>query len=114
MNWKGYASLIGFLKGGVETLVTDSEPLPVILLAAELTERMLNARPAPGYQLWHDVPDASFTYVLEAPAAAGATDTGFRGIRVTKDADGNPLGKVEVNTGGTLTFNNRTSDPGWS
>lgn len=81
---------------------------------AELTSRMRNAHPAAGYRLWHDTANALHIYVMEAPAAATAASTGFRGIRVTKDADGNPLGKVEVNPGGTLTFNNRTSDGGWS
>jgi hypothetical protein len=81
---------------------------------AELTARMLAKLPATGYRLWFDTANASHIYILEAPAANGAGTVGFLGIRVTKDADGNPLGKVQVNTSATLTFDNRTSDPGWA
>lgn len=72
------------------------------------------SRPAPGYALWLDTANTSFIYILEATFATAASGTGFRGVRITKDSSGNPLGKVEVNTGGTLTFNNRTTDGGWA
>lgn len=81
---------------------------------ADLTARMLEKKPSSGYALWFDTADISYIYTLEAPVATAAGDTGFRGIRVTINAAGYPVGKVQVNTGGTLTWNNRTSDGGWT
>lgn len=79
-----------------------------------LTERLMAKAPATDYALWLDTEDASYLYILEAPVATLASETGFRGIRITVSASGNPVGKVEINTAGTLTFDNRTTDLGWS
>lgn len=62
---------------------------------ATLTARMFQRAPAEGYSLWLDTADATYIYIAEAPTAATGSQTTFRGIRVTKDASGNPLGKVE-------------------
>lgn len=85
-------------------------------LASHLTHRLMPPKPEPtdGYTVWMDTEDATHIYVLEAPAAANAGDTGFRGIRLPKSAGGGVVGKCEVNTSSTLTFVNRVSDPGWS
>lgn len=79
-----------------------------------LTERLLAKAPAAGYALWLDTADAAHTYILEAPAATGAGSTGFRGVRIPLDSAGNMVGKVQVNTSATLTFDNRTTDGGWA
>lgn len=78
-----------------------------------LTERLMAKAPASGYALWLDTENANYLYILEAPSATLASATGFRGIRITMSVLGNPVGKVEVNTGATLTFDNRTTDGGW-
>lgn len=78
-----------------------------------LTYRMKNFDSADGYNIWLDTDDVSYIYILEAPEAATSGDTGFRGIRVDKSLTG-LVGKVETNTAGTLTFDNRTTDTGWA
>lgn len=79
-----------------------------------LTERMFARAPVAGYSMWFDTADTSYIYSLEAPSGVAAGSTGFRGIRTPKDALGNPVGKVQINTAGTLTFTNRTTDAGWA
>lgn len=64
-----------------------------------LAERMFARAPQSGYSLWLDTADATYIYIAEAPTADDGTATTFQGIRVTKDASGNPLGKVQTATG---------------
>lgn len=64
-----------------------------------LTERMLARAPSSGYSLFVDTADVAYIYVAEAPTADEPTVTSARGIRVIKDATGNPLGKVQIATG---------------
>lgn len=85
-----------------------------VTLSHNLTTRMLAKEPQNGYSLWMDTGDINFIYILEAPSATGAGATGFQGIRMTKSATGSLVGKIQINTSATLTFNNRTTDPGWS
>lgn len=94
--------------------VSAANPMPTYLVGGELTARMKAFQPQAGWRIWLDTANASHIYVLEALASKVATDTGFQGIRVPKDADGNPLGKVQVNTSATLSFSTRTTDGGWS
>ena len=61
-----------------------------------LTERMFAKAPVTGYALWLDTANVTHIYLAEAPVAADGTAATFRGIRVTKDATGNPLGKVQT------------------
>lgn len=74
-----------------------------------LVERMGVRAPASGYHLWLDVTSsaATYIYVCEAPDGAIATDNTFRGIRITLDASGNPLGAVQTCVG--FVWNNRAS-----
>lgn len=85
-----------------------------VAFVRNLTDRMQAKSPADGYRLWFDTEDASHLYLLEAPAGTASNATGFRGIRITLGASGAPLGAVEVNKAGTLTFDNRTTDTGWA
>lgn len=110
----GTFSLISLVKRLLQRFNSGIVVGTVEITATELVTRMLNKLLAVGYLPWLDTNNASFLYVLEAPAAAVATDTGFRGIRITKDGSGFPVGKVQVNSGGTLTFNNRSTDGGWA
>lgn len=108
-----------FIGAGTDAAVlavvpADTDAGLVARLARSLTERMFAKAPAAGYSIWLDTADVSFIYTLEAPDAAAAGSTGFRGVRVTKDTLGNPVGKVQQNTAGTLTFTNRASDTGWA
>lgn len=65
-----------------------------------LTERMFARAPQTGWSIWLDTADATNIYIAEAVSAETAgTATTFQGIRVQKDALGNPLGKVQVATG---------------
>lgn len=66
-----------------------------------LTERMSARAPASGYHLWLDVLSSSSTYiyVAEAPDGTASNTTGFRGIRLAVDSNGNPLGAVQTATG---------------
>lgn len=109
---------VGNFPGTQNVNVTNStaDPVNVTVVGSEaqLTERMLAKAPASGYALWFDTADNSYLYTLEAPTDKTSSQTGFRGVRVTLDADGNPVGKVESNTAGTLTFDNRKTDGGWS
>jgi hypothetical protein len=79
-----------------------------------LCARMVSKTPAIGYTLWFDTADLGHIYTLEAPLNTAAGVTGFRGIRVTINSAGYPVGKVQVNSGGTLTWDNRTTDGGWT
>lgn len=72
-----------------------------------LTERMMNRAPADGYSLWLDVADPAYIYVAEAPTASTGASTNFRGVRIPKDAAGNPLGKVE--TSGAFIWDTRSN-----
>lgn len=77
-----------------------------------LTERMFAKAPQTGYSVWFDTADATYIYIAEAPSTETAgTGTTFQGIRVQKDASGNPLGKVQTATG--FAWNSRSS-AGWS
>ena len=101
----------------LETLHDDLVALDVKVQALRdrnLAERMMAKAPADDYRLWLDMSDANHLYILEAPSSNAAGDVGFRGVRVSLDADGNPVGIVEENTGGSLTFSNRTTDENWS
>lgn len=82
------------------------------LVAHTLASRMKANQPDVGYSIWLDLADTDYLYVLEAPDAAVAANTGFRGTRVPKTVTG-IVGKQQVNLGGTLTFNNRKTDGGW-
>ncbi len=86
---------------------------PPLVGPSNLIARMRANSPALGYTLWYDTEDTDFIYTLEAPLGAAASDTTFRGIRVTLNDDGNPLGAVQYNIGGTLSFDNRKTDGGW-
>lgn len=68
----------------------------VIKTARSLTERMFARAPQDGYSLWLDTADLTHIYIAEAPTTALGDALSFQGIRVTKDATGNPLGKVEI------------------
>ncbi len=94
--------------------VKDSTPLPIKFSdAAELTERMRNDRPATGYRIWVEIDDPNHFYTLEAPAGSATGDAVFRGIRVAKSVSGSPSGEIQVNAGGTLSWDNKTTDGGW-
>lgn len=81
---------------------------------AELTERMRNDRPATGYRIWVEIDDLNHFYTLEAPAGSSTGDAVFRGIRVAKSVSGSPSGEIQVNAGGTLSWDNKTTDGGWA
>lgn len=72
-----------------------------------LTERMFAKAPASGKSLFLDTADLNYIYVAEAPTGDAATITSAQGIRVTKDATGNPLGKVQIATG--FAWNSRST-----
>lgn len=99
---------------GTLTLVDSSGLRVAVTDLRGLTERMAARAPAPGYSLWVDTGDPSYIYVMEAPVGTLTTGTGFRGVRYTLNASGNPVGAVQSNTGVTLTFSNRTTDAGWA
>lgn len=89
--------------------------LPVgVSLTRTLTERMLAKQPASDtHRLWFDVADPSFIYTAEALAGSNpANDAVWRGIRVTLDADGTPVGAVQVGDG--FKWNDRSSFGGWA
>lgn len=83
----------------VKALITDLRGL---------TERMFARAPQSGWSLWLDTADATYIYIAEAVSSetAGSAAT-FQGIRVTKDATGSPLGKVQVATG--FAWNTRSA-----
>lgn len=86
------------------TPLTDTQlrSTPVVTQAIEtrsLTERMFAKAPAAGKALFLDTADLNFIYIAEAPTGDLLTATSAQGIQVTKDATGNPLGKVKVATG---------------
>lgn len=98
-----------------EILAKLDEILTELQLQTPTLEARMYARSAQeGYSLWPDTGNSDYLYVLEAPTANGAGDTGFQGIRIPLNSDGAPEGKTELNTGGTLTWNNRTTDGNWS
>jgi hypothetical protein len=82
-----------------------------VTVARTLTERMFARAPYSGYSLWLDTADATYIYISEAPTAAVSGDAAFRGVRVQKDALGNPLGKVQVAEG--FAWDSRSS-VGWA
>ena len=83
-----------------------------VTMARELTERMFAKAPVAGYNLWFDTADAAHLYTAEAPSGADpAMDTTWRGIRITLDANGNPVGEVQQAT--DFNWNARTT-AGWT
>lgn len=73
-----------------------------------MVERMFAKAPQSGYNMWFDTADATYIYIAEAPVAANpASDATYQGIRVTKDANGNPLGEVQQAT--AFVWNNRSA-----
>ena len=60
-----------------------------------LCERMFAKAPAAGKSLYLDTADVTYIYIVEFPVG---TATGGQGIRVVKDALGNPLGGVQTAT----------------
>lgn len=76
--------------------------------ARGLTERMFARAPQAGWSLWLDTADLTYIYIAEAVSTETAgTAITFQGIRVTKDATGSPLGKVQVAT--AFAWNNRVA-----
>jgi len=72
-----------------------------------LTERMLSKAPQANYSLYLDTADATYIYIAEGPTADTATSTTAQGIRVVKDASGNPLGRVQIAT--AFAWNSRSA-----
>lgn len=92
----------------IETeLAADGSRRQVIKTHRGLTERMFARAPQDGYALWLDTADPTYIYIAEAPSADAGTAQTFRGIRVTKDASGNPLGKVQILDG--FVWDNRAA-----
>lgn len=79
--------------------------------AAELTQRMLAKTPAVGWRLWFDTANAAHLYIAEAEAGTDADTATFRGIRITLDTAGNPVGPVEVAV--DFSWDDRTA-AGWA
>lgn len=77
--------------------------------AQQISTRLLAGIVQDGCKLWLDLQDPAHLYVLEAIVTASSSDADFIGIRVPRDL----VGPVEVNEGGTLSFDNRTTDGGW-
>lgn len=77
-----------------------------------LTERMFAKAPQSGWSIWLDTADATYIYLAEAVSTETAgTAATFQGIRVQKDAAGNPLGKVQTATAFAWTARGTA---GWS
>lgn len=72
-----------------------------------LTERMLAKAPQVNYSLYLDTADTTYIYLAEGPTTDTATSPTAQGIRVVKDASGNPLGRVQIATG--FVWNSRSS-----
>lgn len=73
-----------------------------------LTERMFARAPQAGWSVWLDTADPTYIYIAEAVSTETAgTATTFQGIRVQKDASGNPLGKVQIAT--AFAWNSRST-----
>lgn len=99
----------GVIRDKLDELIQKNEQGQV----RTLVFRMKQFEAVTGYNMWTDTEDSDYIYVLEAPETATSTDTGFRGIRIPKGTTG-LIGKIEVNEGATLTFDNRKTDGGWS
>lgn len=84
-----------------DSLVALENLFGPLALEPSLTGRLFSRNPAAGYALWLDTADATHIYIAEAPTASTGASTDFRGIRVPKDAGGNPVGKVQTATGFT-------------
>lgn len=98
--------------GDFPVMNSNSHPLHVTVDNASgsasdsrgLTERMFAKAPASGHTLYLDTADATYIYIAEAPVGGTAN---AQGIRVTKDASGNPLGAVATASG--FDWNSRAS-----
>ncbi len=77
--------------------------------AQQIASRLLAGVVLDGHQLWFDLQDPAFLYLLEAPVGTLSDVADFVGIRLPR----NLVGRLSVNTGGTLSFDNRTTDGGW-
>lgn len=75
-----------------------------------LTERMLAKAPLVGYTLWLDTADPAAFYLAEAPTGNSPASPTFRGIRVPRNADGDPVGAVQTADG--FVWNDRAT-AGW-
>lgn len=86
----GLAKDITLTSGAQKTQVTDTRTL---------TERMMARSPQANYSLYLDTADVTYIYIAEGPTADTAATTTAQGVRITKDALGNPLGRVQIATG---------------
>lgn len=82
----------------------------IVRVTGNLTSRMFAKTPLDDYSLYLDTADVTYIYIAEGPTADTAASTTAQGIRVTKDALGNPLGRVSVATG--FAWNSRAA-AGW-
>lgn len=85
----------------------DGTRRQIMGIGRTLTERMFARAPQLGWSLWLDTADLTYIYIAEAVSSASGTTATFQGIRVTKDATGAPLGKVQVATG--FAWNDRAA-----
>lgn len=79
-----------------------------------LTARLNAGIPQPGYKIAWDTSNASFIFILEAPIGTADSATGWQGVRFQLDTNGNIVGDEQINTGSTLTFQNRATDSAWT
>ena len=87
--------------------VSNFPATQAVSFTRSLTERMMARAPQANYSLYLDTADATYIYIAEGPTADTAASATAQGIRVTKDASGNPLGRVEIATG--FAWNSRSS-----
>lgn len=92
----------------LDTLHTDLDTVETKLQAIAdkqadltLTARMFAKQAATGYRIWLDTSKADGLYLFIGEALIAQTDetqSNWRGIRITVDANGDPNGKVEEST----------------
>lgn len=90
------------LSGEVEVKNDSGNALSVVPSDIRtLAERMNAKAPATGYTLWLDVTSSDLTniFIAEAPVGTSAGTANFRGVRISLDALGKPIGAVETATG---------------
>lgn len=96
-------------------VLTDTQlrATAVPITFSELVSRMFNTVAAPGYIIQPSVVNTDYLYIMEAPAGAGVSTVGLRGIRVKLTSGSADFG-TQYNLGATCTMTNYRTDAGWT
>lgn len=104
---------IGGGSGSTVELARVVDLLVAQIPESTLTSRMKAGQPTLNYRIWSDLANTSHWYIAEGPKDSDGTGGTHRGVRISLDADGKPVGEWQENIG--FIWNDRApGQAGWS